>query len=197
MSTWELGFLGIALMVVGAAYQRASMQAMDEHLFALLHRKLGVLPWIGLFRVAWPLGTTPVTLAGIAALSVVDWRKGVSALLAFLLAVGIERAIKVNLRRARPFAEHHEARMLQPVRPQDASFPSGDAMRVWFLAAVLVLALHLSAPLMLLLAALATVTSLGRIAMGVHYPLDVVAGCGLGLAAAGLWIAVADLATVL
>lgn len=79
--------------------------------------------------------------------------------------------------------------MLQPLKPLDPSFPSGDALRIWYLT-LITAAIFSSLPFLIAAIILAAVISLGRIMMGVHYPSDVLAGSGLGVIAAGasIWI---------
>jgi membrane-associated phospholipid phosphatase len=197
MIDWKAGLFGIALVIFGSAYQLESIHTLDVHLFATLYGRFNRLPWIGIFRVLWLLGTSPAALVILATMTIIDWRTGVCAAIALGVATLVEAAIKMNLRRARPFTSISGANMLQPVPPKDASFPSGDAMRVWFFVAVLAVAFHLTLPMTLTLVLLALMTSLGRVAMGVHYPLDVLAGAGLGLAAWGLWMVLVELAVTL
>lgn len=78
--------------------------------------------------------------------------------------------------------------MLQPQEPGDPSFPSGDALRVWFLALILTIAMGNSLPLGIIMAFVAALVSVGRMVLGVHYPTDVLAGIGLGFLGAGTTI---------
>ena len=98
----------------------------------------------------------------------------------------IDRVIKRGVNRTRPFNELAGINMLQPKRPKDPSFPSGDTFHIWFLLSIILQTLAVPLPLIVLLFVIAVMVSLGRIAMGVHYPTDVLAGAGIGLAAAGL-----------
>jgi len=76
---------------------------------------------------------------------------------------------------------------MQPVRPQNPSYPSGDAMRAWFLAIVIPCSFGLAWPAALMAGIIATLLSLGRVVLGVHFPLDVIGGAGLGVFGAGLF----------
>lgn len=83
-------------------------------------------------------------------------------------------AIKFTVRRQRPAGEWGQGyRWLDP-----HSFPSGHAARAFMLA---VLALALCPPAWAaLVLAWAVLVSLARVAMGVHYLLDIAAGAALG-----------------
>lgn len=90
-------------------------------------------------------------------------------------------ALKFTIRRRRPMGEWGE--IYRTTDPH--SFPSGHAARAFLIAA---LAIFLGPPwLALLLCIWAVLVSLARVAMGVHYISDVVAGAivGVGLA----WLA--------
>ncbi len=181
---WML--LGEALFLLGLAHRLPRVAQGDTRLFLALHRPLARPPWPRFFRVIWLWGTSPPTLVLLVVLAL-RLRPWWAAPLAYALAAGFERAVKGALRRTRPFRAVPQAALHQPRTPHDPSFPSGDALRVWFLT----LTLHLAFPGVPWLApaviALATLVSLGRIALGAHYPLDVLAGSGLGLLAGG-WV---------
>ena len=78
----------------------------------------------------------------------------------------------------------------QPREPGDASFPSGDALRAWYLALILPVFAGGGLALALGLSVLAMLVTLGRMVMGVHYLTDTLAGAGLGMLGAGttIWL---------
>jgi undecaprenyl-diphosphatase len=108
-------------------------------------------------------------------------RAAVSAGAAALLALGVGQLLSRLVDRPRPFTAHpHLVRLFTP-HAADPGFPSDHAtgafaiaFAVWFhdrrWGTVLI--------------ALAVVLSVGRVAIGVHYPSDVIAGAALGAAAA-------------
>ena len=108
---------------------------------------------------------------------------GLVMLAGILIAAAIVMPIKFIVRRRRPEGEWGS--IYRNTDPH--SFPSGHAARVVMLA-VVGLALG-PAWLGVLLLVWAPLVSLARVAMGVHYLSDVVAGMILGLAT-GLGVAV-------
>lgn len=89
-------------------------------------------------------------------------------------------------RRERPFVDEPERVELLIPHAADAGFPSQHAAVSFAIAAVLALLLPRTALLALALAALIAV---GRIAVGVHYPTDVLAGAAIGCTTAFVVIA--------
>lgn len=93
-------------------------------------------------------------------------------------------ALKSLVGRVRPPLALSDVQALVPV-PHDASFPSGHASSAF--AAAVVLGAY--APrLRVALLVVATLVSISRVWLGVHYPSDVVAGAAVGSAIA--WLAV-------
>jgi undecaprenyl-diphosphatase len=117
------------------------------------------------------------------------WRSqaGVSITIAAILATAIERGIKIIVKRPRPFQDHEITFIHQNPAPRDPGFPSGDATRAWFMLAAIVIGFQ-PALIWSLIAGLSTaVVSFGRVRLGVHYPLDVWAGAGLGFGLGVAW----------
>lgn len=124
----------------------------------------------------WGLGLAFVWWRGQA-----GWREwAVRALISIAVLAASVLLIKLAVRRRRPEGEW--GAIYRNTDPH--SFPSGHAARAVLLAALaaawgpawLAAALLLWAPLV----------SLSRVAMGLHYLSDVLAGAALGLAASGL-----------
>ena len=89
----------------------------------------------------------------------------------------LARALKSVVDVERPAFRYAEPKALVHV-PRDHSFPSGHAATSFACATVLAWAFpRLAVPLYLLAAAIA----FSRVYVGVHYPLDVLAGAALGL----------------
>ncbi len=180
----SLIFVGLSLALLGFLHRHPGIEKWDARTFQFLHAHLRRSS--AFFRYIWPLGTTPVAIVLIAMAFIPGPQAGWPLSLAYGVAALGERIIKMSVQRQRPFRSLAGVQMEQPARPLDPSHPSGDAMRVWFLALALPAAFGLPWPVYLITTLAAVVLSLGRVALGVHYPLDVISGAGLGLFAAGL-----------
>ncbi|HEY3356007.1 MAG TPA: phosphatase PAP2 family protein [Polyangia bacterium] len=140
-------------------------------------------PLLVLMRVVTHTADTPVA-AGLLGLGLGLWPR--LATLATVVAAGsaivTAHFLKLACRRVRP-----RDRAVGRV-PDRFSMPSGHATAAWTIAA----ATCLLAPAFAALAcAWATVISLSRLVLGMHYPSDILAGALLGAASAGAWLAVA------
>jgi undecaprenyl-diphosphatase len=108
------------------------------------------------------------------------WRPATAALIAALLATsGVVAALKLAVGRARPFVAHPWARVLGLQFPSDHSFPSGHAAGSFAFAAFVA---QVSPRHRWGLLALASAIAVSRVALGVHYPSDVLVGALLGAA---------------
>jgi len=184
-----LAVLGVAtglswwLPPISALEDRAALAWNRAPLPAMLDRLLAG------FR---PLGTKWAWLAALGILLVADLRSGLWLAAGAAGAALAEQLTKALVRRPRPFTRLPDIRLRQSPAPLDTSFPSGDAMRVWFVVCALEMTLP-GAPLLVRLAvwSAAAMVSFGRVRMGAHYPLDVWAGAwiGIGFAAAAALLA--------
>jgi undecaprenyl-diphosphatase len=108
-------------------------------------------------------------------------RGAVAALAAAALALLGAQVLSHLVVEQRPFVAHpHLVQALVP-HASDASFPSDHATAAFAIATALWLRWRLAGIVALVLAA---VLAVGRVAVGVHYPGDVVAGAALGASAA-------------
>ena len=111
----------------------------------------------------------------------VNGRHGVMAAgFSALLALGIAHLIADLWARPRPYLAHPDAHLFI-ARSHDTSFPSDHATAGFAIAVALFLR-HRKAGWLAL--GLATIVSIARVAVGTHYPSDVVAGAMIGAAAA-------------
>ncbi len=105
-------------------------------------------------------------------------RRGVvSAGFSAALALGIAQAISHIVERPRPYLAHPGSSHLFVPVSADYSFPSDHATAAFAIATALVLR---SPKVGYLALAMAVVLSVARVAIGVHYPADVLAGAALG-----------------
>jgi membrane-associated phospholipid phosphatase len=128
----------------------------------------------GLWLLARPGGSRKWKLASACALG--------SAALALL----INQAIGKIWHRQRPFAAHSAAHVWGS-RSHDPSFPSDHASAAFAIAFAVFLIDRRVGSVFL---AAAAVIGAGRVFIGEHYPLDVLAGCLVGLASAFLLVRV-------
>ena len=182
-ASWLIG-IGFLMMITGFLHLNLAFASWDARTFQYIHIRLQ--PYSDFFRYIRPLGTVPVGILLILIIYISSWQAGLVATLTFILSAILERAIKMTLLRPRPFATLSDVKMGQPLKPQDPSHPSGDTLRVWLLALIFPLAFALPWPVFVLSILMAITLSLGRITLGVHYPLDVIGGIGLGFLSTGI-----------
>lgn len=132
---------------------------------------LYALATVGLWLLARPYGNPRWKLACA------------SALVAAGVALLTNQAIAHLWERPRPFASHPALTHVLGARTTDPSFPSDHAAAA-FAIAFAVLAFSRRAGALFLVAA--TAIGLSRIALGMHYPSDVLAGALVGFGAATL-----------
>jgi membrane-associated phospholipid phosphatase len=182
---WLL-FIGGAFSLGGLLHHVAAVGRWDCRVSGSLHLKLN--PFLPLFRILWLFGKSPAIIVLLMLMFFFNRQgAGWATLFYLMIAVG-ERLVKGSLKRQRPFVQLPEVTMLQPWQPFDPSHPSGDAMRLWFLAFILPAAFSLNWLFGIPFFLVAFLATLGRIAFGVHFFLDVVGGSGLGLLGAGLFL---------
>jgi undecaprenyl-diphosphatase len=117
-----------------------------------------------------------------------SWRRAaVAAGLSAGLGLAVGKVISELVDRARPFVADPGGVHLFSSHVADAGFPSDHATAAFAIAVAIVLRKRGWGIAALVAAA---VLSVGRVAIGVHYPSDVLGGAALGTAAAlVLWIA--------
>lgn len=108
------------------------------------------------------------------------WEISVHALLSAGLGFVIREMIGAIYFRQRPFVTHSFEPLIS-LSWMDASFPSGHATAAFALAATVMRYDRLWGGVLI---AFALLVSWGRVFVGVHYPLDVVAGAILGIMSA-------------
>lgn len=132
--------------------------------YAQLSEILFLAGLVALFAVGRPEGRRAAVAAGLGA--------ALALLVAHFLAGAVDRP--------RPFVTHPGAHLFVH-HAADAGFPSDHATAAFAIAMAIWLRLRLLGAAALVLAA---VLALARVAIGVHYPGDVLAGAAIGMASA-------------
>ena len=182
--------MGLFLFLIGCSHTNKLINQVEPKLVLALQKKLTREPILTFFKEIWFFGRTPFALVVLFFLICIDWKTGLVTSGVFLVIVGIEQVVKITFKRLRPFTDHQEIIMLQPLEPADPSFPSGDALRVWYLALIIPAAASSQILFLAPAVSLAVLVTLGRMVMGVHYLTDTLSGAGLGILGAGttIWL---------
>jgi membrane-associated phospholipid phosphatase len=185
---WVPAVAGTAALVVAAATHRGRGQALDQRLYRALNRR-GHPVGDAFFKGLTELGSIWASGGGAAVLAAKGRRR--EALDAFgaagaMWAVG--QVAKKVLRRPRPYHALNDFRLLIG-RPRGTSWPSSHPAVLMAFVTVASRDLDLSPGARVSLAGLAGLVGLSRIALGVHYPADVVGGLLIGRGVADLWSA--------
>lgn len=98
------------------------------------------------------------------------------SIVAFTLAYSINRIIEIFIYRERPFVSHNITKLVD--HAANSSFPSDHATSAVVIAATLLLSAYRFKYTWFFLA---LGVAFSRIWVGVHYPLDVIAGCVHGI----------------
>ena len=182
--------LGVILFLIGCTHRFEKVRTFETQIVRSLQGLCNRNPWLTFFQEIWFFGRTSFTIVMLLLLTSLNWKLGLTAALVFLVTVGIEQIVKLVFNRSRPFSTESDISMLQPINPTDSSFPSGDALRIWYLSLILPVAAGESGLFLAGSILLAIFVTTGRLVMGVHFLTDAIAGTGLGLLGAGttLWL---------
>ena len=187
---WAAGLLaglGAVLFGASAALLKAGATGWDLSLFRILNEVPSAVasvltPLVHLFL---PIGIVIaiVLIAGY----VVAWTRSVLPLAAGAAAAGaawaLANAAKVIANRPRPYQVVADAVLRQPPA-HGTSFPSSHTAVT--VAVVIALVPFLPRALAWVAIAYAVLVGWSRVYLGVHYPLDVLAGAGIGMAVGGV-----------
>ena len=187
---WAAGLLaglGAVLFGASAVLLKAGATGWDLSLFRILNEVPSAVasvltPLVHLF-LPIGIGIAIVLIAGY----VVAWTRSVLPLAAGAAAAGaawaLANAAKVIANRPRPYQVVADAVLRQPPA-HGTSFPSSHTAVT--VAVVIALVPFLPRALAWVAIAYAILVGWSRVYLGVHYPLDVLAGAGIGMAVGGL-----------
>ena len=187
---WTAGLLaalGAALFGVAAVPLKTGTADWDASLFRVLNEVPAAAGSVltPLSRLFLPAGI--ITVAVLAVVCVVARNHSVlpaaAAAVAAGLAWALTHAAKAVADRPRPY-EAMAGAVLRQQPAHGTSFPSSHTAVT--LAVAIALLPFLARPLAIAGMGYAVLTGWSRVYLGVHYPLDILAGAGIGIAAGGV-----------
>ena len=166
----------VALVVCGLIAHSGTVSTPERYVF----RAFNDLPgW--LYPVMWPVQQMGNLVFGLVVTAVAlvlrQWRLAIAALI--VTFVDLEPVIKSLVVRLRPGSTVPDAVLRGDVPVTSQSFPSGHAVLIASLAVICTP--YLRGRWRLVPWVLVALVCIGRVYVGAHNPLDVIAGCGLGL----------------
>jgi undecaprenyl-diphosphatase len=168
----------VILAVCGTLVASKVLAVPDAAVLRWVNRWPGWLyPPMWLMQLAGLIGALPL-LAAVAAL-MRRFRLAVALAAAALLKPFLESVVKTFVHRYRPGQTISDVIVRRGAAAHGLSFPSGHAMVIFAIAALVTP--YLTARWKILPWALAAAVCLSRMYLGAHFPLDVVGGAGLGL----------------
>jgi len=182
--------LGLILILLGFIHMFDEIVSLEVSIVRYVQQISKRKPLLFFFKEVWFFGRTSFALILLVFLICINWKTGLIATGVFLIFVGIEYLFKTLYNRKRPYTAHQGIAMLQSLEPLDSSFPSGDTMRVWYLALIITSSAGDNIFFLTATISLAILVTLGRLVMGVHYLTDTLTGAGLGIMGAGttIWL---------
>ena len=142
----------------------------------------GLYPPMWTVQLSGVIGALPLVAAAAALLR--RLRLAAALAVATLLKVSLESVAKTFVQRGRPAETVPDVILRGKAAAHGLSFPSGHAMVIFAIAALV--APYLKGWWKVLPWALAAAVCLSRVYLGAHFPLDVAAGAGLGMLIGGV-----------
>jgi membrane-associated phospholipid phosphatase len=184
----ELMVLGVAvlLLAIAVALWTKDHQAGFHGLQGLTHAFLPDAAWVVVTRFGDERVLFVLSLLFVRRRPEIFWAMLVAALIGTLYSQGLK--LYLDVLRPPAVLPADEFRLIGPALRRN-SFPSGHTLSAFLFAGVL-FAFATSVTQRLALMLIAILVGLSRVAVGVHWPLDIIAGAcsGLLLAATGVWI---------
>jgi undecaprenyl-diphosphatase len=177
--------LGAVVLTVSSAVAANGVPSWERELFEVAYELpdgLNPLLWLPM-----QLGSAaaPVVLAPLTQWVTGHWQPAVGVLVVGLGGWWAAKGVKKLIERGRPFAVFKDLRTRAGTPLDGLGFLSGHTTVAGALAAVLTP--HLTARGRVAATGLAVVVAFGRVHVGAHLPLDVVAGGALGTILGALW----------
>jgi len=175
---------GLSVMIVcGVLVANRTLVGPDVALFHRVNHWPGWLyPPMFIVQLSGVIGALPL-LAGAAAL-LRRFRLAAALAAATLLKASLEAVAKTFVQRGRPAETVEDVILRGRAAAHGLSFPSGHAMVIFAIAALV--SPYLKGWWKALPWALAAAVCLSRLYLGAHFPLDVIAGAGLGVFIGGV-----------
>jgi undecaprenyl-diphosphatase len=169
--------LGVVVLC-GALVAGRVISAADVAVFRWMNHWPGWLyPPMWVVQLSGVIGTLP--LLAIPAALFRRFRLAAALLAATGLKVSLEGAAKSLVQRGRPAETVPDVILRGKAAAHGLSFPSGHAMVIFAIATLVVP--YFQGRRKVLPWALAAAVCLSRVYLGAHFPLDVIAGAGLGV----------------
>jgi len=179
--------LGAALFGVSAVLLKTGTLGWDESLFRLLNEVPAAAASVltPLSRLFLPAGI--ITAVVLIVVYVLARNRSILPVVAGAAAAGVAwmlaHVAKAMADRLRPYLAMADA-VLRQQPAHGTSFPSSHTAVT--LAVAIALVPFLARPLAAAAIGYAVLTGWSRVYLGVHYPLDILGGAGIGMAAAGV-----------
>jgi membrane-associated phospholipid phosphatase len=175
---------GLGLVVVcGALVASRLVVGADVAVFRRINHWPGWLyPPMWTVQLSGVIGALPLVAAAAALLR--RLRLGAALAAAALLKVSLEAAAKTFVQRDRPAETLSDVILRGQAAARGLSFPSGHAMVIF--AIVALVTPYFKRWWKVIPWALASAVCLSRVYLGAHFPLDVIAGAGLGMFIGGV-----------
>jgi len=156
-----------------------SLINVDRYIFHLVNDLVYNWMWVdylGIFFAKYLVYLMLVLLVLLTIRSRLHWRIIVASLGSAVIARGVTGVIRLIHFRERPFNFDHVNLIIS--KSSEASFPSGHASFAFGLATIVFL--H-NRKLGVVFLVMASLVSLGRVFVGIHWPLDVLGGAFVGI----------------